>query len=200
MKQKFLIIISILAILALSACGGAEAPPEISAEDVAATALAEAWLGITQTAAAMPTETPVPPTFTPQPTNTVLPTLELLPTLPPAPAAVVATPTSECNQIPQIEPKGALVNVEFYSEAKGSASLAFGMLSPNDKGECYTYSFSVGRGDVLNAKVLAGCYWGYAWITGEEDSVARSGDKVMCLTNASTIYKVKITKESVDFK
>ena len=200
MKQKFLITISILAILALSACGGAEATPEVSSEDLAATAVAEAWVIITQTAAAMPSATPVPPTFTPQPTATLAPVLELLPTQPAPVAVVAATATPECNQIPVAEPKGALVKVEFYSEALGSANLAFGMLSPNDKGECYTYSFSVGRGDVLSANVVAGCYWGYAWITGEEESVARSGDKIMCITDASIIYKVKITKESIDFR
>ena len=113
---------------------------------------------------------------------------------------VAATATPECNQIPVAEPKGTLVKVEFYSEALGSANLAFGMLSPNDKGECYTYSFSVGRGDVLSANVVAGCYWGYAWITGEEESVARSGDKIMCITDAAIIYKVKVTKETINFR
>ncbi len=72
MKQKFLLALSILSILALSACGGAEATPELSPEDTAATAMAAAWVAITQTAAALPTNTPVPPTFTPQPTNTAL--------------------------------------------------------------------------------------------------------------------------------
>lgn len=199
MKQKLLVTISILAILALSACGGAEATPEISAEDLAATAVAEAWVVITQTAAAMPTDTPIPPTFTPQPTDTPAPTLELLPTQP-LPAVALATATPECNQIPQPEPLGKLVTVEFYNESGGSVNLAFGMMSPNDKGECYTYSFTYGGGTSAPTKVLAGCYWGYAWITGAESSVARSGDKVMCMTDAAIIYKVVITKERVDFK
>jgi hypothetical protein len=199
MKQKFLITISILALLALSACGG-EATPEISAADQASTAVAQAWLVITQTAAAMPTATPIPPTFTPQPTNTAAPTLALLPTLPPAPQAAVASPTPECNQIPALEPKGAFVNIEIYNQSGGSANLALGMNSPNDKGECYTYSFTSGNGDVSPTKVLAGCYWGYAWITGGEESVARSGDKILCMTDANVIYKVLITKERVDFK
>jgi hypothetical protein len=198
MKQKFLKTISILAMLFLSACGGADAAPEISSEDLAATAVAQAWIVITQTAAAAPSPTTVPPTFTPQPTNTAAPTLALLPTFPPA--AVVASPTPECNQIPALEPKGALVSVEFYNESQGSANLAWGMTSPNDKGECYTYSFTIGRTDVFTTKVLAGCYWGYAWITGEETSVAKSGDKVYCLTDGNTVYKILITKERVDFK
>lgn len=202
MKQKFLITISILAILALSACGGSEAAtPEISAEDIAATTVAQAWLVVTQTAAAMPTPTSVPPTFTPQPTATAAPTLGILPTQPSAaPAGVVATATPECNQIPAPEPLGNQVTVEFYNESQGSVNLAYGMMAPNDKGECYTYSFALGVDATSSNKVLAGCYWGYAWITGSEASVARSGDKIMCLTDSAVVYKVVITKERVDFK
>lgn len=198
MKQKFLIVLSLLSILILSACGGADATPELSPEDTAATAMAEAWIAITQTAAALPTNTPVPPTFTPQPTNTAMPTIELLPTLPPAPV-VVATATAECITIPVPEPKGALVNIEIYNESQGSATVAFGMNSANDKNECFSYSLSLGRNDVYTGKVLAGCYWGIAWITGEEQSVARSGD-LMCLSDPAFIHKIKITQETFTFK
>lgn len=206
MKQKFLITISILAILALAACGGGgEATPEISAADIASTAVAQAWLVMTQTAAAAPTATPEPPTATPQPINTLppaasIPTLGVLPSLPPATFAVAVSPTPECNQIPQPEPKGALTTVEFYNQSGGSVNLAFGMLSPNDKGECYTYSFTLNSGDVTPSKVLAGCYWGWAWINGSDTSVAKSGDKVLCVTDTAAIYKILITSERVDFK
>lgn len=200
MIQKFLITVSILATLALSACGSGEATPEISSEDIAATAVAQAWAVITQTAAAMPTLTPIPPSFTPQPTNTAAPTLAPLPTLPSAPQAAMATATPECIAIPEPKPKGNLVNAEFYNDSQGSANLSFGMNTANDKGECYTYTFVIGKGDAVNTKVLAGCYWGYAWITGEENSVARSGDKILCLTDANAVYKIRITKERVDFK
>ena len=201
MKHKFLVTISILAILALSACGGSEtATPEISAEDIASTAVAQAWLIVTQTAAAMPTATPVPPTFTPQPTNTIPPTLALLPTQPQV-VNVAASPTASCEEIPQPEPKGTLVNVEFYSEAQASANVSFGMNSANDKGECYAYSFSIGSGDTFATKVLAGCYYSWAWIgSGNDASVAKSGDKLLCLTDTSVVYKILITKERVDFK
>lgn len=198
MKQKFLIVLSLLSILILSACGGADATPELSPEDTAATAMAEAWVAITQTAAVLPTNTPIPPTFTPQPTNTAMPTIELLPTLPPAPV-VVATATADCIAIPVPEPKGALVNVEIYNESQGSATVAFGMNSANDKNECFSYSLSLGRNDVYIGKVLAGCYWGIAWITGEEQSVARSGD-LMCLSDPAFIHKIKITQETFTFK
>lgn len=204
MKQKFLLTILILLAVAISACGGgAETTPTLSADALAQTAVAQAWLVITQTAAAMPSATPIPPTNTPEPTFTPPPTLALLPTLTPAPLGAISTPTSStdpCNQIPVAEPKGALVTVEIENISKGSANLAFGMMTPNDKAECFTYSFQLGRGDMTSTKVLAGCYWGYAWITGEDTSVAKSGDKVMCMTDTAVVYHVNVADETVQFK
>lgn len=199
MKQKFLTTISLLSILVLSACGGTEEPvaPEISAEDLASTAVAQAWLAITQTAAAMPTATSIPPTFTPQPTNTPLPTLELLPTLPPI---VEATATPSCIVEPYPDPKGTLVNVEFYNQSGSNTNLSFGMNFANDKNECFAYSFTFGINDIVPTKVLAGCYYGWAWVGGTNGSIAKSGDKILCLTDTAVIYKVVITEERVDFK
>ena len=204
MKQKFLLTISILLIFILSACGGGtEAAPTLSADAIAQTAVVEAWLVITQTAAAMPTATPIPPTNTPEPTFTAQPTIALLPTLPPSSGGALVTPTSStdpCNQIPVAEPKGTLVTVEIENTSQGSANLAFGMTTPNDKAECFTYSFQIGMGDVMTTKVLAGCYWGYAWITGADTSVAKSGDRIMCMTDTALIYHVKVADETVQFK
>lgn len=93
-----------------------------------------------------------------------------------------------------------MVNVEFKNESGGQVNLSFGMNSPNNKDECVTYSFGLGKGDMVAAKVLAACYWGYAWITGDEPSVARTGDLILCLTDTSLIYHVVITKERIEFK
>ena len=204
MKQKFLLTISILLIFILSACGGGtEAAPTLSADAIAQTAVVEAWLVITQTAAAMPTATPIPPTNTPEPTFTAQPTIALLPTLPPSSAGALVTPTSStdpCNQIPAAEPKGALVTVEIENISQGSANLALGMTAPNDKGECFTYSFQIDSGNGISTKVLAGCYWGWAWITGADTSVAKSGDRIMCMTDTAFIYHVNVADETVKFK
>lgn len=201
MKQTLPTAVLLLMMFVISACGLSE--PALSARDIENTAVAEAWLAMTQTQVALPSATPIPPTSTGEPAAisapTLAPTIVLLPTLPPT-VAVAATPTAECSQIPAAEPKGTLVTVEFTNESQGTANLAFGMLSPNEFGECFTYSHVIGRGDVVSTKVVAGCYWGYAWITGSETSVARSGDVVMCVTNAGLIYHVRITKETVNFK
>lgn len=200
MKQKIFTTISILMILLISACGGSE-EPTLSAEDQANTAVAEAWIIITQTQAALPTSTPIPPTNTPEPTFTFVPTIPILATIAPAETVAVAPTQSECDQVPPAEPQGTQVNVSFANQSDGQVSLAFGMNSPNDKKECVTYSFSMGSGGgILEARVLAGCYWGYAWITGSEPSNARTGDILLCMTDTSGTYHIVITKESINFK
>jgi hypothetical protein len=197
MKKKFLTLFSILIILTLAACGSAE--PTMSAEDIANTAVANAWISITQTQAALPTATPVPPTNTPEPTATLFPTLPPLPTL--APATVAAGPTTDvCNQIPVPKPKGPVTTVEIRNQSQGQVNLSFGMNTPNEQGECFTYSFSIGMGDSVTAQVLTGCYWGYAWITANEPSNARSGDSLMCLPDSLPTYHVVITKETISLK
>ncbi len=196
MKKKFLYIVSVVLITSLVACGSAE--PTMSAEDIANTAVADAWIAITQTQAALPTATLVPPTNTPEPTATLQP---ILPTLPPLIQATVAAPTTDtCNQVPVEKPQGNLTNVEFRNQSQGQANLSFGMSVPNDKGECFTYSFSLRMGDEVPAKVLAGCYWGYAWINADDPSNARTGDTILCLTDPNATYHVIITKETISLK
>ena len=199
MKQKFLITISILITLLVSACASEE--PTLSPQDQAATAVAEAWLVITQTQAALPTSTPVPPTNTPEATFTFLPTIPILATIPPA-ATIASGPTqSDCDQVPPVEPQGVQVNVDFTNTSAGQVNLSFGMNSPNEKKECVTYSFSLGSGGgIVEARVLAGCYWGWAWITGSEPSVAKTGDILLCMTDTSGTYHVIVTKETINFK
>jgi hypothetical protein len=171
----------------------------MSPEDLASTAMADAWIAITQTQAALPTVTPIPPTNTPEPTATFLPTLPPLPTL--APSATVAGPTADvCNQIPVEPVKGTLANVEIRNQSQGQANLSFGMNSPNAQGECFTYSFSLGMGDTISVKVLNGCYWGFAWITAAEPSNARTGDVLLCIPDSLPTYHVIITKETITLK
>jgi hypothetical protein len=198
MIRKFLSVLSVLILSILSACGG-ETTPTVSPEDLANTAIAQAWLAMTQTQAAQPTSTPAPPTATSEPTATFPPTLPVLPTI--SQATVASGPTQDvCNQVPPIEPLGTQVSVEIENVSGGSVNLAFGMSSPNDKNECVTYSFTLGRTTVINTKVLAGCYWGWGWVTGEEPSIAKTGSTILCLTDPNIIYKVVITEERVEFK
>lgn len=197
MNKKYLTLFSILIITIISACGGS-AEPTMSSADIANTAVADAWISITQTQAAMSTATFPPPTATPEPTLPPLPTLPPFPTL--APATVSAGPTIDpCNQVPPIEPQGALVKVKFVNKSEGIANLSFGMSYPNDKGECVTYSYVLGVLDEPIVTVLAGCYWGWAWITGKEPSVAKTGSTILCVTDPSKIPPIWVDKERIYF-
>jgi hypothetical protein len=192
MNRKYFSILSIFVITMVSACGPA-AVPTLTAEDLASTAVANAWTMLTLTQAAIPTATatfPPTETFTPQPTFTAPPTV-------PPVVQVVATATSECNQVPPLVPQGALVNVDFKNESEGTVTLSFGMNAPNAKGECVTYGYSLGKYDTVTTQVLAGCYWGYAWVTGDKEPSTAQGVSLMCMNDSNVTYHVSIGKETI---
>jgi hypothetical protein len=129
-------------------------------------------------------------TFTPAPTNTPYPTV-VPPTLPDTSA------TDPCNEPPPQEPQGTLVRVKFLNKSEGTVNLSFGMTQENDKKECGTYTFSLGRYEEPEVTVLAGCYWGYAWVL-EPDSIAKTPN-VLCITDTSKVTSVWITAELIAF-
>ena len=198
MRKPFYIVAAVIIVLA-SACGPAPEPTP-SILEIQDTAVALALTSVAITKAALPTATPVPtqiPTLAETPTP--VPTLQPLvsPTSPVA-AVPTATQANPCNEPPPAEPKGTTVQVRFVNKSKGMVSLSFGMLQENDEGECGTYSFSIGPQTSPEVTVLAGCYWGYAWITGTEPSIAKSPYNI-CLTDTSQTRGVTITKETIGF-
>jgi hypothetical protein len=195
MKRKLLSVISILVIAALSACGP-KATPTMSVADIQSTAMADAWIALTQTQAAMPTatETPIPPT--PTLTLTPPPTVEfIIPTL--VPATLPNTAIDPCNDVPPAEPKGAKAKVQFFNKSNSNLNLLFGMLKENDKKECGTYSFTLGRYENPTVEVLAGCYWSWAWVL-DPPSIAKNPE-VLCVTETDFTYSIWITAEVVSF-
>ena len=196
MKRKYLIILSILLITIISACGPAPAPT-LSAADVQGTAVANAWVAITQTQAAIPTatQTPIPPTltFTPLPTFTPYPTLvPVVATLPDTAA------TDPCNEPPPVKTQGDKVKIKFVNKSNGNVTLSFGMTKENSFKECGTYSFYISKFDEPVVEVLAGCYWGYGWVDGKEPSTAQTPD-VLCVTDKSKTTAVWINTEVITF-
>jgi hypothetical protein len=192
MKKKFLTILSILILTIISACGPAPAPT-LSADDVRNTAVADAWIAMTLTQAAIPTAT-VTPSLTPAPT------LSPFPTLPPiSPTALQAvTTTDPCNQPPPVLPNGALAKVKFINKTGGNVNLSFGMNAPNDWGECVTYTFVLGTHDEVIETVLAGCYWAFGWVSASEPSTAQTID-LICLSSFSKAPAVWISAEVIAF-
>jgi hypothetical protein len=196
MQRKLMSVISVLVIAVLSACGP-EPTPTMSVADIQGTAIADAWIALTQTQAAIPTatQTPIPPT--PTLTFTPPPTIALVPTLVPA-TLPDTTAVDPCNDVPPSDPKGTVVKVKFLNKSNGVATLSFGMAKENSLKECGTYSYTIGQYEEPVVEVLAGCYWGYAWIDGKVPSTAKTTD-YLCVTDTTKTTSIWINAEVINF-
>jgi hypothetical protein len=172
MKRSMFVLLSLLAIAALSACAP-KGTPTPSVAELQTTAMANAQTQIALTAAAIPTATPLPPTAMPTPIP-VLPTeiiQQPIATLPVEPTDIPGDASlssdNPCNG-PLSKMKGPHVQVTFNNATQGNVSLYLYI---------YKTAFGCGVGDVTlapNASVTTnvpkGCYDFYGWISGPKDS------------------------------
>ena len=174
MKRSMFVLLSLLAIAALSACAP-QGTPTPSVADLQATAMANAQTQIALTAASIPTVTPLPPTPLPTPIP-VLPTLEQpIVVAPPPIIAPTAVPVNNAGSSdknpcegPLSDVGGPQVVVTFTNTTDGGLSLYL-----------YNYKteFGCGVGNVALApyesattSVPKGCYDFYGWIDGPKNS------------------------------
>jgi hypothetical protein len=172
------VLLSLLAIAALSACAPKGAPTPSVAE-LQATAMANAQTQIALTAASIPTATPLPPTAMPtpipvQPTLIVQQPVLAPPTQPAvlAPAAAIpgvagATGEDECAG-PLSEVEGPLVNVTFHNTTDGDLSLY--LYSYKTEFGCGVGNVTIAPLESVTTSIPSGCYDFYGWITGPKDS------------------------------
>ena len=199
MRRKFLHGICIIIVMTLAACGP-ERAPELNVTDIQNTALAVALTNIVMTQSAVPTNTAVPPTPIPV---TAVPTLATLPTsalATPIAAPVTnsnASPTPDCYQPPPEELFGTTVQIRFVNESGGPVDLSMGMYAPNDKGECFTFAFFVGRNTSEDVTVLAGCYWIAGYQNGPEPSTPRVN--YICSDAISGRHVLSINTNTIGF-
>jgi len=196
MNKKFVYILPILIILTLAACGPAPTPT-MSGADIANTAIAVAWTQLAMTQAALPTATAtlVPPTPTLAPTSTPFPTL---PPPPPTIAANATSATDPCSQPIPPGTHGAKVQVRFVNKSGGRADLSFGMTQKNDVNECGIYGFTIGANQIDTVEVLTGCYWAFAYITGQRKTSTAKSRVNICLS-AGDVRGITITSEVIGF-
>jgi hypothetical protein len=195
MNRRFQSILVLLLVTLLAACGPAP-EPTLSSADLASTAAADAWIAVTQTQAAIPTNTAtlIPPTATFAPTFTPFPTLPPVQATSGSSAGGVAT-NNPCYDPPPAEPKGTLVKIKLVNHSQGLVDLNLGMENPNDQGECATYFFRLGRFDQPVVSVLAACYWGWAYIT-DPTSNARTRAP-LCLFDTTKTVPIAIGAEVI---
>lgn len=149
--------------LVISACGGTPAEPTLSAEDIQATAVSAAFTIVAETQAALPTNTPVPPTDTPVPTPVAsdtpmpLPTLEsaAVPTFTQAPATQSGDP---CNKPLPGNVSGRDTKIKLTNETKGSLVISL-YLNLTAFGECGYRGYNLGpKGSTVITDLPQGCY------------------------------------------
>lgn len=202
MKQNALIIGVVLSLL-ISACG-AQATPTVNPVDVQHTAEAAAFTMVAETQAAIPTETPLPPTEaptqTPLPTLTPLssPTLDALNTTPVGltitPQANIPTFTPQasgsgqdpCNQALTAW-EGPSANINIVNETKPKGTIVLSLYVVTDLGQCgYLYVTS----DSITGPI--GQYSAGAFVDGNKDFKVFGGFRI---TRGS--WKVVVRNESI---
>ena len=167
MIKKIIPILALAAVL-VTACGG-QAEPTLSAEQIQGTAVAAAFTMVAQTQAAIPTNTPLPPTETASPTP--LPTFTLAPSATPdfalLPTATQAAASSggEDNCLHPINrgEAGPTSNIRFENETGGRVTLSLN-LQTNLHGQCGAETYIIEKNGKTTLSMPKGEYFAYAWV------------------------------------
>jgi len=151
--------------LLIGACSAQATEPALSAEDIQGTAVAAAFTIVAETQAAIPTNTPLPPTETasptPPPTDTPLPspTLDQLV----IPTSTTASQTAAGNSDPCNAPlpgsiDGAPTKIRLKNMTKGTLVVSL-YLNKTPFGECGYRGYNLGKNDTITiTDLVQGCY------------------------------------------
>ena len=163
MKRFSIFSITLVIVTLISACGGQPAEPTISAENIQSTAVAAAFTIVAETQAAIPTNTPIPPTETTVPTLT--PTETPLPSSTPEGGIPISTSTPQTseNTDPCNKPLGGNVSgrdtiIRLVNNTKGDLVVSL-YLNLTPFGECGYRGYNIGpTGSTLISDLPQGCY------------------------------------------
>jgi hypothetical protein len=159
MFRKILPVFTIIAIF-LVACGQ-QAEPTLSPEEVSGTAVAAAWTIVAETQAAIPTNTPVPPTETATPTELPTFTPEPLPTIDVAtfPTATTASQSQgECEGMLNVQEAGPRSDVRIENETGGPVTFSL-WLEKNAHGQCgFVYTTPLAKNEKRIMSLPKGVY------------------------------------------
>ncbi len=196
--NKRSVLFAILMITALLAgCGGQPAEPTMSVADVQSTAVSAAFTIVAETQAAIPTNTPLPPTetptFTPAATNTPLP----FPTLA---ATLTNTPSAGgdfCSTRALSAPKGKETRILIDNKTKYPVQVSL-YLNRTELDECGYRGYNIGKnGSVLITDLVYGCYDLWAWSTDPKKPF-QVASGTSCINNPDK-WTFQITEETIKF-
>jgi hypothetical protein len=171
MLKKIIPILLALTVL-ITACAP-QAAPTMSPADVQGTAIAAAWTMVAATQAAIPTNTPLPPTPVPSPTSLPTFTPEALLVIPTLPQLALAVPTAaaapsdpnNCLKPLAVSQAGPTKRVRIENQSPGTANLSLNLYKPNLFGQCGSLSFAnIKRGSMTIITIPNGYWYAYAWV------------------------------------
>ncbi len=165
-----------LAAVLIAACG-AEPAPTMSVEEVQGTAVSAALTIVAETQAAIPTNTPVPPTetptSTPPPTNTPveLPTLQVAPT-----NTLASAGGDPCATRVLGKPLGKNTVIKIDNTTKWPVTVSLYLNETDSHNECGYRAYNLSKnGSVVITDLVYGCYNLWAWSTDPKKAFNSSG-------------------------
>jgi hypothetical protein len=158
----------------------------MSAADVQHTAEAAAFTMVAQTLAAIPTETPLPPTETPTQTpaatDTPLPSPTLAVTLTATGAPVSNATGDPCNRILAASPRGKETVIRIANKTRSRVNVSLYLSETAAHGECGYRGYELTKNnDVVITDLVQGCYTLLAWSDDPNGRFRASGGG--CINN-----------------
>src|SRR5215216_4594796 len=201
MKCFSSLILVVMMMLVLSACGAQAAPPTVNPVDLQSTMAAAAFTMVAETQAAIPTATPPPPTATF--TNTPAPT-DTVPPLPPAGATLTPIPNGNSgggdpciNQVLPATLVGNPVKIRINNTTKVALSFSIYLNQTTPQGKCgyRAYNLDPEQALVLN-DLVEGCYTLWAW-NPDPDSYFIVTNGTTCINDSDDTWVFDISKGSL---
>jgi hypothetical protein len=184
MKRLSIFTVIVLTTLIASACGAEPPPPTMNAVDVQNTAVAAALTMVAETQAAIPTNTPLPPTETPTetplPTDTPLPLPTLNVTLTSTTAPVVSSNTNTgvdpCATRVLSPKKGRETVIRVVNATNVTITVSMYLNETASHGECGYRGFTLSKNnDIVYTDLVQGCYNLWAWSDDSKGKFRSSG-------------------------
>jgi hypothetical protein len=190
----------------ISACG-AQPVPTTNPADVQLTAVAAAFTIVAETQAAIPTDTPLPPTETASPTSLPTNTAVSLPTLggptlgatfTPAAASGAATPYYCDTRVLSWSPKGRSTVIRIANSTRAPVTVSLYLNETQDHNECGYRSYNISKqNDVVISDLVQGCYNLWAWSTDPQNSF-QVASGTSCINNPDK-WTFEITESNLKF-
>ena len=175
MKRFSVLIQAFVITLIISACGASpQAEPTINPVDLQLTAIVAASTILAETQAAIPTETPLPPTVAVTDTPAFTPTIPPLPTLgatfTPSPVGNSGAAEACITKVLPDKLTGQTIKIRIDNPTKGTINLSVNLQQGNPQGVCGYRTYILEPQDSLViTDLVEGCYSLWAWNPDPKD-------------------------------